>query len=208
MAARKITSTTYRAWDTPEKAILSALYVSGERTALLAALPGRSWGAVLDAARRLHLRRNKLNRWPAADLARLIAEYPEHGAIELAKAFNRPAEQVRIKANRMGIAYVRQGRKLRERKPRAVKAMKVAAEPRLPAVRRARPARPAPVRRAPGTPVLNAKKAQRKEQEIKRALAPITAEAIRAMRYDNPQRRAYMLDGVRGWQVYMQGVAA
>ena len=187
-------------------------YRTAPKAAILAHFPDRTWSGLTNMASKL----NACGRpnvgpldlrpvWNTARLAYLRQHYPAQGG-NLATALGLTPHQVRQKAHLMGLTYditLAQSERPTPapyRRPHRATAPPKPAPAPAPAPKVAAPAPvPAPVRRTVcAIPVAVASKKARQAAEKHRA--PVTAEQIRRLDYNAPERIAYTRNGVAGWQ--------
>ena len=181
-----------------EKQWLRRHYTTSQRADLLAHFPTRTWESLQALARKQHATGRQVpgrfrSTWNAERLALLRLHYPRTGSAGLPALTGCTAEAVRKEACKQGLRapYM----------PRPATPAK-AYVPRPPRERPQAPPGPLlAVRRSAQTPNLNiAKEARRRAEEAPKNAAGITADQIRKMPYNDPQRVAYTLGGVSGWQ--------
>ena len=191
------------AYTSEEKAYLRKHYATSTRAELLAHFPARTWTQLQTVASRWKLPTRMVpgrfrSTWTPERLALLCLHYPLTGSTGLPALTGLSAEAVRKEAARQGLraAYT----------PR----VQAAPAPKAPRPPRVKPEGPLlAVRRSSLTPNLNvAKEARRRAEEAPKKSAGITADQIRKMPYSDPQRVAYTLGGVAGWQQWKKQQAA
>lgn len=191
-------------WSAEELATLAQLFPAAPEAEILAALPGRYWSAIVSKASNTKVLRNTI--WPDESIKFLVDNYKSMGAVGVGDFLGKPPHTVQRKAAALGVrrAYATNPaeRKLEVARERAARTRLLKPGTKLKAT-----GRPA------ATPIINAIKAERRKAERAAKLAAkedaknnksITADAIRKMPYNHPERLAYMANGVAGWRAYQK----
>lgn len=200
------------AWTPAEDITLRIFFTTEERATVLGHLPGRTWYAIQERARKLGHPRRRVTIWNPAQIAALLTHYPAQGAAYVAALVGKSPLTVTKKASVLGIERVFT--------PKPAPKPRAAAAPARPVPQAAKPApRPVPVaapapapRAAPAPPKRavvslpnhTAQKAKARAAAAARTKPAVTAEDIRKLGANDPARRAYALGGVAGWVAYQQ----
>ena len=198
---------------TPEQnAYLRSHYATATRAEIMTQFPGRYWRLIQNQAGRIgltgELARQHAKRpataWTPPAPAYLRTNYPAYGPAPVAAFTGLTVAAVRSAAAREGVRRLilpkpTPAQKLAQRLAKKV-AKAAVVKPAVPLLS---------VQRSPLTPNLNVQKeGRRQSQEAPKRAAGITADAIRKLGYNDPQRMAYTLGGVAGWQQWRATEAA
>lgn len=187
------------AWTAAEDITLRIFFATEERATVLGHLPGRTWYAIQERARKLGQPRRRVTIWNPAQIAALLTHYPAQGAAHVAALVGKSPLTVTKKASLLGIERVFTPKPAPKRTAQPAPRLVPVAAP-APAPRAITP----PKRAVVSLPNHTAQKAKVRATQATAAKPAVTAEDIRKLAANDPARRAYALGGVAGWVAYQQ----